>query len=390
MHRQPPPLIVIATAVAVGAVKFAYAVPSTHSGQHETLALTPSVDDDPRSHAGGVGVRNHADVHHGVLPRAMNNHDADLRELATPRFVAEDEAVWISKPNKKSEEYKFAVNCDTPDQCKMKVAENKIQCCKLCLDDTALYGHDPSYGFYEFIEKDPWSPQRERANDLGQKGKGQGAGGGSATAINNPNLDKPTLPVDSPYADPSVARTPYDNPTLKAAKKIATKYPYTGPVECPKPEDDDFRLPCCQFCPRSAMSDSGLPFLIGNRFSRNPTLPSVPCCAATASCCRWCPEYVCPYLQEYTFQSRLWWQLCSSWNQDAFPADWSTNTIGSCRDVSCPLFFNIYCACVRCLPHFHNTNLCSWNRYVWRPFAAQKLRDQRRVQQIVTETMVIT
>ena len=236
--------------------------------------------------------------------------------------------VQAVKPNKKSAEYRFAVNCDTPDGCKMMLAANEIKCCKLCPDDTSFFGHDPYYGFYEFVEKDPWEPPKQLRNSRSVMSALVSLPGEPV----NPNLDRPSKLNDREKMGTLV---PKDNPTLKAAAKLRAKYPPPSktdpdfPAKCLPPEQDDFRLPCCQFCPRGTFSDSSTPFLIGTRFTSDGLFQKKkPCCAAPGSCCRWCPEYVCPYLQEYTVQTRLWWHICGSWNQDDFPRDWQSNTLG--------------------------------------------------------------
>jgi hypothetical protein len=263
-----------------------------------------------------------------------------------------------------SAEYRFAVNCDTPNQCKIRVAENKVQCCKLCLDDLALFGHDPYYGFYEFVEQDPWAPSKTNSDSSSGGAGGAGGSGGSSSKLNvnefsvenrDPNLDRPGRPVDSVDTSPGELSTRYDNPTYAAARALRDSYPYTGSKACPTPEADDFRLPCCEFCPASGggglggmFADKSAPFLIGKRFAGTGGLlggggggAKVPCCAEPASCCRWCPRFVCPYLQEYTLQSKLWWHICSTWKQDDFPDEWRANTIGGWRMCAC------VCVCVR-------------------------------------------
>ena len=387
----------VALALAVGSLL------GSHAGAPATFVAAAGVLAQQRSVAAvpGSSSRHHL-VHGGsLLPQASTPHTSSSPTLQAPRFAVAAEhfrngdsaragakvgtgagtgtggrsaaaaaastaaAADAGKPNKQSDEYRFAIHCDTPDGCKLKLAENKIQCCKLCLDDTSFFGHDPNYGFYEFVEKDPWAPvqdplaDRTPANEAAEAGQApstSGAGGsggndaataagGSAEeggpgspALRPPgttNLDRPTQ-LDRPGAAHAL---PPDNPTLKAERTRTPPPPENGLMDrCLPPQEDDFRLPCCQFCPRSAMSDSGMPFLMGSRFSSttNLLLPKVPCCAAPGSCCRWCPEYVCPYLQEYTLQTRLWWHICGSWNQDNFPKDWQTNTIGKLPPAFCP------------------------------------------------------
>ena len=262
-----------------------------------------------------------------------------LGHSAEERFVEAAESVdWAvtGSSNKDSEEYRFAINCDTEGGCKMRLAENKISCCMLCLDDTSFFGHDPYYGFYEFVEKDPWGPMQRKETVQQQQPDATSAvvSTPSQQLISDQpadaNLDRPTVLNTRPKA-----AMPTGNPTLKAAAERQKDYPppeASVMAKCKPPAEDDFKLPCCQFCPRSALSDDAAPFLVGSRFGgllSNVGLPDAPCCAAPGSCCRWCPEYVCPYLQEYTVQTRLWWHICGSWSQDAFPKDWQQNTIGA-------------------------------------------------------------
>ena len=190
--------------------------------------------------------------------------------------------------------------CDTQYKCKEKVALNKMKCCKVCPQAVHVANERPEYGFYEYLEKDP--------NGLSSVGVP------TERAIQDFRKKQKMKYEALKAADPKL------NPSLK--KEL---------TDCSIPANDDFKLPCCMPCVGEYPNEAELKKREGfenkkqppNGFNQRPQGPmlvagefeeplDVPCCASGPSCCRWCPDLVCPRLElTKVFIEELYWSLCS-------------------------------------------------------------------------------
>jgi len=190
--------------------------------------------------------------------------------------------------------------CDTPYQCKAKVAGNTMSCCKVCTNSLHLEGEDPHYGFYEHLELDPNGKSEEMY---------------------------PSNRAVSDFQDQQKAK--YESLAATNGKRDPALLEEL--LACPMPANDDFKLPCCQPCtadwPEDDPNDTMPPHPENRQLPLNgegghpdgPLLVAsefdqpreTPCCASKPSCCRWCPDKVCSRLEfSNHFLDSLYWHLC--------------------------------------------------------------------------------
>ena len=193
-----------------------------------------------------------------------------------------------------------AIVCDTEYKCKEKVALNRMKCCKVCPNAIHTKNENSLYQFYEYLEKDP----------NGMSSVGEVTDRAVQDFRKKQKLKYEALKAQNPKLNPSL-------------KKELTM--------CPHPYVDDFKLPCCMPCVGEYPNESELKKRDGfenkkqpvNGFNQRPQGPmlvagefeaplDVPCCASGSSCCRWCPDMICPRLEmTKVFIEELYWSLCS-------------------------------------------------------------------------------
>jgi hypothetical protein len=218
--------------------------------------------------------------------------------------------------------------CDTDYQCKMKVAKNKMTCCKVCRQALHVVGEDPYYGFYEFLEQDPNGKSEKivptnRAVALFRKNQ--------RDKYPKMQLQQAKAAKKKPSEIIKEMGTIQD-PSLMAALEA-----------CPLPIEDDFKLPCCMPCvgafnpqkdpkkpdtmpivenpPIEVNGRKGVPtgpVMVSNQIQKEDKSfefngpAEVPCCASRESCCRWCSKTTCPRLElTNDYIDELFWALCS-------------------------------------------------------------------------------
>ena len=129
-----------------------------------------------------------------------------------------------------------AIVCDTEYKCKEKVALNRMKCCKVCPNAIHTKNEKKSYGFYEYLEKDP----------NGMSSVGEVTDRAVQDFRKKQKLKYEALKAQNPKLNPSL-------------KKELTM-----------------------------------------------------CRASGSSCCRWCPDMICPRLEmTKVFIEELYWSLCS-------------------------------------------------------------------------------